>query len=266
MNKVFLEKISFLISSGEPFVQVTLIDGKGSIPQVLGAKMLVTKDGYFFGTIGGGKIEWHSINVAKEFLLTDQKIKYYQWNLQTDIKMTCGGTVTMLFEKILPVFDFKVAIFGAGHVCQALVKILSTLDCQIDVVDSRNEWLQKINSNQFDKSNVQCHLLDNPSEFVEKLSADTFLVSMTMGHATDLPILKKALELNHFNFVGVIGSHSKSIVLKKDLKELGIESDRIDQLTCPIGEPFGNNQPSEIAISITAQILKHRDFLLNRKT
>jgi xanthine dehydrogenase accessory factor len=42
--------------------------------------------------------------------------------------------------------------------------------------------------------------------------------------------------------------------------------DRIDRLICPIGEPIGNNQPVEIAISITAQLLKHRDSLNKSKS
>lgn len=261
MNKLFLEKLNELFFVQENFVQVTLIDGRGSIPQVPGAKMLVTKNGLFFGTIGGGKIEWHSINVAKEFLLSENKIRVHEWNLQSDIKMTCGGIVTVLFEKMTPHCDFRVAVFGAGHVSQALINILSTLDCQLDVIDSRNEWLEKIKNKEYDKKNVQCHLLDNPCDYLDSLSAGSFIISMTMGHATDLPVLKRAFELNHFSFVGVIGSLTKSLVIKDDLKKMGFRQEVIDQLICPIGEKIGNNQPNEIAISIAAQILKFRDKL-----
>ncbi len=264
MNKLFLDKLSTLYSKNESFVQVTLIDGKGSIPQELGAKMLVTKEGLYFGTIGGGKIEWRSITEAQELLNSTQKIKYHHWNLQTDIKMTCGGVVTLLFEKIVPSSEFKVAIFGAGHVAQALTYVLATLDCQVDVVDTRKEWLEKISEKKFEKNNVTCHLYENMSDHIDKLADGTFIVSMTMGHVTDLPILKKALEHNGFSFIGVIGSSSKAIVIKKDLRDLGVKPELIDRLVCPIGEDFGSNQPSEIAISIIAQLIKCRDFNNNK--
>ena len=43
--------------TGEAFVCVTLAGAKGSIPQEIGAKMLVTEAGRSCGTIGGGRVE-----------------------------------------------------------------------------------------------------------------------------------------------------------------------------------------------------------------
>jgi xanthine dehydrogenase accessory factor len=95
---------------------------------------------------------------------------------------------------------------------------------------------------------------------VKKLSPNTFIASMTMGHAFDLPILLEALSLNQFPYIGVIGSESKARVLKQDLRKNGVSEEAITKLHCPIGEAFGNNQPAEIAISIVAQLIKIRDF------
>jgi xanthine dehydrogenase accessory factor len=80
---------------------------------------------------------------------------------------------------------------------------------------------------------------------------------MTMGHAFDLPILEEALKKNHFPFLGVIGSKIKRVNLEKDLKARGVQGPM--SFYCPLGEDFGSNAPIEIALSMTAQLLRHRD-------
>jgi xanthine dehydrogenase accessory factor len=77
-----------------------------------------------------------------------------------------------------------------------------------------------------------------------------------MGHSTDLPILAEILKTKSLPYLGVIGSKAKRNVIEKELAELGIDS---KAFICPIGEDIGSNSPSEIAISITAQLLKYRD-------
>jgi xanthine dehydrogenase accessory factor len=99
------------------------------------------------------------------------------------------------------------------------------------------------------------------SEIVSSLDPNTFIASMTMGHSFDLPILNEALKRNVFPYIGVIGSSSKAVVLKNDLLKSGCSELMLQKLYCPIGESFGNNSPSEIAISIASQLIISRDKL-----
>ena len=85
---------------------------------------------------------------------------------------------------------------------------------------------------------------------------------MTMGHATDRPILKRALMERHFPFIGVIGSASKAEILRRELVAEGVPPERASQFHCPIGLDFGTNHPHEIALSIAAQLLSERDRVL----
>ena len=94
---------------------------------------------------------------------------------------------------------------------------------------------------------------------VKTLAPDTFITSMTMGHAFDLPILIEAMKNFNFPYLGVIGSEAKAHILKTDLRKAGIDEALIAKLHCPIGEPFGNNHPAEIAFSIVSQLIKVRD-------
>ena len=257
-NLKYLEIASELKKENKPFVIITLTDTKGSAPQDVGAKAIVTNDGLAFGTVGGGKIENHCINYAFDLLKKEEISKpgfYESWNLQTEIGMTCGGVASFYFEIFRPEKVWNIAVFGAGHVSQALCRTLMTLDCQLTCIDTREEWLSKFPS----KNNFKTILSENPKSELKKLNEDTFVVLMTKGHSTDLPVLAEALQYHNFPYLGAIGSEAKANSLKKGLQEHDLPMKRLQNFICPIGMPIGNNTPEEISISITAQLLKIRD-------
>ena len=249
----FCETYSDLRNKKIDFTVVTMVDGKGSTPQDTGSRMIISADDLLFGTIGGGKIEAHCIKTARELLTDNSKVdkQFFKWNLQRDIGMTCGGEVSMFFEVHRSVHRWNIIIFGAGHVSQELTRTLSRLECDITVIDHRKQWLDKL------ENNVSKVNLDSPKDYVEKIKNTDFVILMTMGHSSDLPILAEILKNKDQPYLGVIGSKAKRNVIEKELIELGIES---TDFICPIGENIGTNSPREIAISITAQLLKYRDL------
>ncbi len=263
----FHKHVLELLEAETPFVAVTLIDAIGSAPQIPGARMLVTPQGLNWGTVGGGKIETRCITEAQSLLKeqTGSITRYQEWNLQTDIGMTCGGIVRMYFEVYLQK-TWRIAVYGAGHVAQSLVPLLSSLRCQLWCIDSRPDWLEKLSP----APNLTIQHAPIPAASVASLPRDTFIVSMTMGHAHDVPILEqvlkiKAQEPEAFPFVGVIGSPSKAGVIRRDLAKMGFNKEQQQTVVCPIGLPLGNNEPAEIAVSITAQLLQERDRRLGGK-
>jgi len=259
MSKSILEKIQELQEQGLNFIVATLVKTKGSAPQEVGAKILVGENGYIDGTIGGGKVEERVILHSKEMLKRSESFDYADWNLQTDIKMTCGGVVSFFFERIQAKPTWEIAIFGAGHVAQEVVRTLLKLECSVICSDPREDWLNKLPEHH---KLTKIHTNEMKS-VVADLKPGTFIASMTMGHAFDLPILLAAMERNIFPYMGVIGSDSKAAVLRADLRKGGASDEMIAKLHCPIGEPFGNNTPAEIALSIAAQLIKARDNQLS---
>lgn len=255
MNEEFLNHVSKLRENGKTSIVVTMVSMRGSAPQEIGARIIVDQTGLLFGTVGGGKVEEKAIAHAKALLILDSFHDFVEWNLQTDVGMTCGGVVSFFFEKIHPQPKWKIAVFGAGHVAQELVRLLLKLDCDITCIDPRLEWLNKL-PEHFKLHKVHSN---DMKEVVKTLDPKTFITSMTMGHAFDLPILIEAMTNHDFPYIGVIGSDSKARVLKHDLKENGVDANIIAKLHCPIGMPFGNNQPVEIAMSIVAQLIMKRD-------
>jgi xanthine dehydrogenase accessory factor len=98
---------------------------------------------------------------------------------------------------------------------------------------------------------------------VRTIPDDASVILMTMGHATDKPILLEILRTRHFPYLGVIGSHSKAVVLRRDLAEAGLPKEQQEAFHCPIGLELGTNHPYEIAVSIVAQLIQQRDALRN---
>jgi xanthine dehydrogenase accessory factor len=266
-----VERLAALSQSGVPFVCVTMVEAVGSTPQDTGAKLLVTADGLVAGTVGGGKVEHKAIEHAKQMLTqpiansrdpapgqTGCRVPataFLEWNLKRDVGMTCGGTVKLFFETYNH-SDWRVVVFGAGHVASEVISCLGRLDCHVTCIDQRAEWLDRIPTS----GRLRKVCSAEPRQLVAELRDDSFVVCMTMGHATDRPILEEIFRQGRkFPFLGVIGSKAKRAVLLKELTAAGILNEQAEAFHCPIGLEIGTNQPGEIAISVVAQLIQERD-------
>ncbi len=251
------EQLVALERGGTAFVLVTLVDALGSTPQDSGAKMLVTAAGRHTGTVGGGRVEAQALGLAQEMLAKKGAApRFVSWTLKGDVGMTCGGAVKLYFEPH-PAGGaaWTIAIFGAGHVVQALVPVLAPLPCKLRVFDSRAEWLERLPRVR----NLAVTHLDELAPAVDALPDDAFLLCMTQGHKTDRPVLHRALATRNFPFIGVIGSEAKAAVLRRELIADGLAPALTEKFRCPVGLAFGTNHPHEIALSIAAQLVIERD-------
>ena len=258
----FWSELAECEARGVPHVLVILLETKGSAPQSAGAKMLIREQGLPIGTVGGGKIEAAAIRFSRELLREEGpglELREVEWNLQRDIGMTCGGAVRLLFH-VRRFSAWTIAIFGAGHIVQALVPLLQTLDASVLCFDSRPEWLEKLPPHP----RFTARLMENPADSVRELPERAYVLSITQGHGTDVPVLIEAFRRGCFPFIGCIGSEIKARQLRGELEAAGISREVLGSLRCPLGWPIGGNDPAEIAISIAAQMLQERDKLPNQ--
>lgn len=237
-------------------VVVTILQVRGSVPGMLGGKMVVTVEGLVAGTVGGGRVEAKVIEEGQR-LLGDEDAMCAEvvWNLQRDVGMTCGGEMRFLFEVVRPLAAWHVVVFGAGHVAKAVVGVLSGLACRVDVIDVRADWLEGLPK----AGNVKVHCVSAYEEGVGLVNEKSYILCLTKGHSTDRPVLREVLRRYPGGaFLGVIGSLAKRAVLSRELREDGIEEEQLEKVVCPVGLPIGTNDPAEIAISIVAQLLERR--------
>lgn len=87
------------MQAGEDAVLVSILADSGSAPRGLGAHMLVNARGRVCGTIGGGAVEHHAEQLAREALQEGRSL-VKDYHLSRDLGMICGGNVTVLYQFI----------------------------------------------------------------------------------------------------------------------------------------------------------------------
>ena len=259
----YLHQASRLAERGIAFVTVTLVQPEGHVPQDIGAKAIVTADGLAWGTVGGGRLEAHAIEHAKAMLAravdagrVPQPVapELVRYELARDLNMVCGGAASLFYEPASAA-TWNIVVFGAGHVAQATVALLSTFHCNLTCIDARPEWIGRIAA----RPNLRTLVAAEPADAVATLPAGAFVLCMTQGHATDLPIVRRLLQDGRARFIGVIGSEPKARTMRSALMKEGFAEATVAGIRCPLGLAIGTNAPAEIAVSIAAQLLQVRD-------
>ncbi|OFZ87465.1 MAG: hypothetical protein A2V78_17715 [Betaproteobacteria bacterium RBG_16_64_18] len=258
LDRSFIRRIESLQLEGVPFCVATLVDARGSIPQIVGARAIFTARGLAHGTVGGGALELLCQKKALELLGEDGAVRthFQRYNLQKDLGMTCGGELALYFEVHRQELAWNIVIFGAGHLAQTLCRFLVELDCRVVCVDTRAEWLERLPLN--DKLEA-CRVGDY-CEGIARIVPGADVILMTMGHGSDLPVLRaigqRKLPIAH---LGLIGSDAKSGIVRRQLAADGLPREFIDSIVCPLGDKLGDNTPGEIAVGIVSQLLRLRN-------
>lgn len=238
--------------AGTPCVSVTVTQCTGSTPREIGAKMVVLPGGKFHGTIGGGHLEQLALEDAAKALTAGASTSI-RYPLGAKTGQCCGGIVELLFEVLNT--GPRLYLFGAGHVGQAICRTLEGTPFAVHVIDEREEW---IGSPELPKSAVR-HAAEW-EDFVADATWDaarTYVAIMTFRHDLDERILEVLIRKKRpLRYLGLIGSRSKWERFKQRLAARGVTEEELAQVHCPIGLPIGGKAPQEVAISLSAELLK----------
>ena len=260
-----------------PGCWVEVLRSQGSVPREAGTWMLVLAD-ELVGTIGGGHLEFDAMAQARELLAQGKPALEQRYALGPSLGQCCGGVVWLRYQP-LPRGDLaalhqlaarsaqrlapalRVALFGAGHVGHALVRLLSSLPCTLHWVDSRDavfapQWLE-------DGSGVLCEHSAPVEAAVADLAAHSQVLIMSFSHAEDLEVVAACLQRQRaradLDFIGLIGSATKWSVFRRRLAQRGFSEQELDQVTCPIGlAGITGKEPEVIAVAVAAQLLQRR--------
>ncbi len=78
---------------------VSVIGVAGSAPREAGARIVLQPDGGFFGSIGGGRLEYEATAAAREVLAAGRgAAQFRRWPLGPNLAQCCGGNVRTLIE------------------------------------------------------------------------------------------------------------------------------------------------------------------------
>lgn len=270
-----------------PLCWVEVMDSRGSVPRERGAWMAVFAD-RVAGTIGGGHLEFDAIDRARSLLrgwatpgeqgsqggqvATEHQHRY---PLGPSLGQCCGGVVMLRFvlvpqgrmdmlrERLQPP-RYCVALFGAGHVGHALVRLLCNLPYRVMWVDSRDSVFP-----EEEHELVQCEYSDPVQSAVADLPAGSQVLIMSFSHAEDLEVVAQCLgrqrQHGDLPYVGLIGSATKWATFRRRLRERGFSDAELDHVTCPIGVPgIKGKEPEVIAVAVAAQLLQRRSAVSAR--
>ncbi|MCQ2411490.1 MAG: XdhC family protein [Sphaerochaetaceae bacterium] len=89
------------MASQESGIMARIISQEGSAPRSVGSMIFVTEHD-ILGTVGGGAVEEHTINTAREMLKTgkDFLIEHHILTSKQPLEMTCGGEVSVMYKKV----------------------------------------------------------------------------------------------------------------------------------------------------------------------
>ncbi len=249
------EKTASFCQKGIDLIVVTVIEKQGEGPVEVGKKMLVTATNEAFGTVGGGALEYYAREKCKELLKTRSHLteKYLldQNKVIVDAKtlpMVCGGKVTLFYE-FVGVKNY-IYIFGAGHVGQAVVKVLKPLNFHITVIDEREKVVNAFIGGDIIINEQFVDYIDRHS-----IKEGSYVVVCTPSHKNDYHVINKIIELNlKPKYMGMLCSIEK---VKDYLTQTYEKFGKVDlrNFYSPIGLDLGGGSPEEIAISIVSEIL-----------
>jgi len=148
----------------------------------------------------------------------------------------------------------KTYIFGGGHVAQALVPILASVDFRCVVLEDRAEFANPALFPLADE--VMLIPEDSWGEGLNITEEDCICI-MTRGHKKDLVCQAFALRTNAY-YIGVIGSRKKAAISNERLRNMGFKDAEITRMHTPIGLAIGAQTPAEIAVSIAAEMIQYR--------
>jgi xanthine dehydrogenase accessory factor len=250
----------------ERAVLVTVLAVRGSVPRDADTWMAVFERD-FLATIGGGKLELDAIAHARGVLQGMAQAGEKLLSLGPSLGQCCGGEVRLRFEVVgaddgeslrcrLAEVRTPVALFGGGHVGQALVRVLASLPFTVQWVDSRDEVFPADMP-----AHVQCEHSNPVHAAVADMQPGARVLIMSFSHAEDLDIVAACLTRQRaagdMPFIGMIGSKTKWATFRKRLVARGFSEAELGQVVCPIGVPgIADKRPAVIAVAVAAQLLQ----------
>ena len=147
--------------------------------------------------------------------------------------------------------EFRMLLIGAGQLSEYVATMALFNGFAVTVCDPRPEY-----SSHWSVAGASV-LRDMPDDVVREMRPDsrTCVVALTHDPKLDDLALMEALESNAF-YVGAIGSRRNHAARVQRMREhFGMTEAQLARLHGPIGLYIGSKTPSEIAVSVMAEVL-----------
>lgn len=149
----------------------------------------------------------------------------------------------------------RLLIVGGGHIGKAVADLAADLDFEVWIADDRESY---VGQDRFPRA--ERRLVGPFSQILPEveITSQTYCLIVTRGHNHDQEALYR-LANRGARYVGMIGSRRKIRKIFEDLADEGIPADVLDNVFAPVGIDIGSQTVPEIAVSIVAELIAHRN-------
>jgi xanthine dehydrogenase accessory factor len=149
----------------------------------------------------------------------------------------------------------RLLIVGGGHVGKAVAGLAAELDFDVWVADDRPEY---VSTDRFPRA--QQRISGNLADVLPAVdvSPNTYCLIVTRGHNHDEEALYHLVNRGA-RYVGLIGSRRKIKLIFDDLLNEGVSAEELAKVYAPLGIDIGSQTVPEIAVSICAELVAHRN-------
>jgi xanthine dehydrogenase accessory factor len=252
------KKADELAAEGETLAVATVVRVESPTSSKPGARALITKDGQIHGWIGGGCAQPAVIRAAKrvidrgepEFVRVTPEVENVTEIGLTAHKSSCksGGVLDIFIEPFLN--RIPLLVIGSSPCAISIAQFASSLEFEVTL--AANDELPQIDGvsihKGFDLSNLNFNRLP-------------YVVVATQGRGDKAALI--AASHIPSNIFGFVASSKKSTALRNEIISSNEAGSGIEQLIAPFGIDMVVKSPQEIAISVIAQLIDHRNGNLN---
>ncbi len=150
----------------------------------------------------------------------------------------------------------RLVIVGGGHVGKAVADLAADLEFDIWIIDDRAEFASP---ERFPRAERR---ISGPIDRILpdlEITRDTYCLIVTRGHNHDQEALFH-LASRGARYVGLIGSRRKIKLIFDNLLAAGISREALAAVHAPLGIDIGSQTVPEIAVSICAELVAHRNL------
>lgn len=283
------------MEQGKRVAMLTLVNIEGSAPYPLGSQMLVVEDGERFGQITGGCAESALADQAVQAIMESQSQthRYGAQSPYFDIQLPCGSGIDVhidvttskdqyqaIVEKLrnrrtaeqaIPITSTvgqpaasqesapfiqhyrpstRLLVFGQGPIMVSLIRLGVEAGFEVIALAQDENSAHEIQAAGFNVDTIQS------AEQTIQAATDPYCAAVSLFHEHDreTELLAQLLRTEVF-YIGALGSRRTHAARLAALKEMGVSEQAASNIIGPVGMDIGAETPSQIAISILAELI-----------
>lgn len=237
-DAAYYDTLSTLVAAGKGFTEAVVLDAAKAGGGRIADRWLLDAEGEVLGSRGSGELPTELRGPLRPL---SQRPRPY---------VASGISYLPRLQRC------RLLIVGAGHVGQKVAQLAAEADFETWVVDDREQYC---NPDRFPAARRL--IVDSIDTALSGLEVDenTYCIIVTRGHNHDEEALYHLVE-KPARYVGMIGSRRKIRLIFDDLLKEGVSRERLEQVHAPLGFDIGSQTVPEIAISIVAELIAHRNL------